>query len=87
MYSEIQLANRKSKTNERKYETIKPSYMVCFDVINEDVVEEAKRLRIPIILINKKILVEENKTDIILDRNNDVYVSDYITEHTKKSSR
>jgi len=87
MYSEIQLANRKSKTNERKYESIKPSYIVCFDIINEDVVEEAKRLRIPIILINKKRLLEENKTDIVLDRNNDVYVSDYITENAKKSSR
>lgn len=50
-YSEIQIANKWLESL-NKYATIKPSYLIAFDRINERYAKEAERLNIPIVKIN-----------------------------------
>lgn len=86
-YSEIQIVNRKNIVDNHKYDALRPSYIICYDEINDEVVEEAKRLRIPVVLLKKQILLKENKTNIVFDRDTDLYVDDYISESTIKRKR
>lgn len=86
-YSEIQIVNRKSKDSKYKYDALRPSYIICYNEINEEVVEEAKRLRIPIVLLKRKILSKGNETDIKFDMDTDLYIDNTISEYTIKRKR
>ncbi len=48
--NEIQIVNKKENLF---YRSIKPSYIIAIDTITDDIVNESKRLNIPIILINE----------------------------------
>ncbi|MBQ8219278.1 MAG: hypothetical protein IJZ79_05945, partial [Bacilli bacterium] len=48
--SEINIATKEA--SDGKYESLKPSYIVCFDNISNEAVEESKRLSIPIMLVS-----------------------------------
>lgn len=86
-YSEIQIVNRKNPNGKNKFSALKPSYLVVFDEIEQEVIEEAKRLSIPVVVISQQSLEKGNDTDIRLDRETDVYVRDYCDEITMKSRR
>ena len=54
-YSEINIKNKKSdRKNSRKYDEMKPSYMVAMDNITKEQIEESKRLKIPIVVIERE---------------------------------
>ncbi len=52
-YSEIQINNQKVGN---QYKALTPSYIICYDNITKKVLEESKRLHIPICIIKKKML-------------------------------
>ena len=72
-YSEIDLVNVKGEDG--KYIAKKPDYLVVYDNISETNVTEAKRLGIPIVIINEKKLDNDKKVDTSLDRDKDYYVN------------
>ena len=50
--SEIQIVNKQIKKD--MYESLPPSYVVCFDIVNEKDIAAAKKLNVPIIVIDRK---------------------------------
>ena len=65
--NEIQIINRDSKT-------IKPDYIIAFDSISEVVLNEAKRLEIPIIVINTKVYTTGIKPSTKFDSDRERYM-------------
>lgn len=58
-YSEINIKNKKNEkydgiTNMRKYKEMKPTYLVAMDKADPELVEESKRLNIPIVVIERE---------------------------------
>ena len=49
--NEIQIKNQELENN--KYQRQKPSFIVCFDNIDEKSLEASKKLQIPIVIINR----------------------------------
>lgn len=79
-YSEIDIQNNKIE-NQSAYETLKPSYIVCKDIISSNDIDEANRLGIPIVLIKEhkleydkaereKNIFEKDKYKYVFDRVN-----------------
>lgn len=60
-YSEIQIENKKLDTC---YEALSPSYIISYDKITKDVLDESRRLNIPICIIKKKELDLKNDSYI-----------------------
>lgn len=68
VYSEIQIVN-KNRGNDL-FETLRPSYLVVFDKIEDKMLEEAKRKNIPICIISHALNIElprKNSYDYVLD--------------------
>lgn len=55
MYSEVQIVNKDSEANNGMFETLRPSFLIVYDEISENIVEEAKRRNIPICIINRNL--------------------------------
>ena len=55
MYSEVQIVNKDSEANNGMFESLRPSFLIVYDEINENIVEEAKRQNIPICIIRRSI--------------------------------
>lgn len=55
MYSEVQIVNKDSEVNNGMFETLRPSFLIVYDEISENIVEEAKRQNIPICIIRRSI--------------------------------
>ena len=54
-YSEINIKNKKSdRQTSRKYDEMKPSYIVAMDNMTKEQIEESKRLNIPIVVIERE---------------------------------
>lgn len=70
-YSEIDIANTSNGTG--KYKTMKPDFIVSYDKIRDIDIEEAKRLNIPIVVIKKTFLKDEDKIYRDFDSEIDVY--------------
>ena len=86
-YSEVQIVNTKSESYPTMYDTKSPDYIVVFETVLPTAVAESKRLNIPIVIISDQKLEDDKKIDIKLDDKKDIYVNDYFTEITRKSSR
>ena len=71
--SEVQILNKKSN-EKRKYSTLKPSFICVYDEVNDKVLEEARRLNIPIVIIRDNKLDYGLRGDITYDKNKDDYV-------------
>ena len=72
--SEVQIVNKKIP-NDRFFDTLKPSYIVAYDKVNDMVIEEAHRLNIPIVIIKNNRLGYGLKGDIIYDEKKDNYIN------------
>ena len=72
--SEVQIVNKKIP-NDRFFETLKPSYIIVYGEVNDMVIEEAKRLNIPIVIIKNNMLAYGLKGDIIYDEKKDNYIN------------
>lgn len=82
-YSEFELVNLKD--DEGKYNAKKPDFIVVYEFVRDIDISESKRLDIPIVVIRKTKLKEENRIDMDFDRNRDCYcmTSCYEDEHRK----
>ena len=78
-FSEIQYKNE--KVSEYQYKSLKPSYIVALNNINERSIKDSKRLNIPIILIKTKSL--ENTHINSLNNLDDQYVYDQYDEKAR----
>ena len=80
--NEIQILNTKK---DKRFESIKPSYIIAIDNITDMIIEESKRLNIPIILINekhKKIVNSEIHTDYGRNISNNIFQDDVLYKYT-----
>lgn len=59
-YNEIQILNKKNPNSKHLYYTKKPDFVIAISNIRQREVEEAKRLNIPIVIINPKRLDKNN---------------------------
>lgn len=73
-YSEINIANLKSDGG--KYETMVPDFVVAYDEISDMNVIESKRLGIPIVLIRKELLKDDDRVYTDFDSYVDMYNND-----------
>lgn len=72
-YSEIQIINKKNGNN---FITLKPSFLIVYDKIDKDTLNEAKRLNIPICIISNK-LTREFEDKISYNEELDDYIDSY----------
>ena len=67
-YSEVQIVNKKSVERREMFETLKPSFLIVYDEIDEKNLEEAKRKNIPICIIshtlNKEVVKDFSAFDV-----------------------
>lgn len=64
-YSEINIKNKKSdRTNSRKYDEMRPSYIVAMDKYTKEQIEESKRLGVPIVVIERERYKNKKINDI-----------------------
>ena len=71
-YSEIDIVNIKGEDD--KYLAKSPDYLVVYSNISEMHINEARRLGIPIVIIDKKKLDNDKKIDVSFNKNEDYYV-------------
>lgn len=86
-YSEIQIVNKKNENFDNNYDVLTPSYLVVFDEVTRGVINEAKRLNIPIVIITKKELTKDNQVNVSFERNQDLYIDSRYEEIGKKNRR
>ena len=72
-YSEVDIANMKDDNG--KYETMKPDFVVAYDMISDINVIESIRLGIPIVLIKKSLLKDSDRIDTGFKDDVDAYNS------------
>lgn len=86
-YSELNIVNLQ-KTRDT-YESKRPDYLVVFSQIEPRHIEEAKRLNIPIVLIELRKLDTKKHQEYIIpfDKEYDIYVSDIYDEKLLESRR
>lgn len=56
-YSEIQIQNKKDENG--NYISMKPDYLIAYDMVSKDVLEESKRLYIPICILKHELIKEQ----------------------------
>lgn len=86
-YSEIQILNEKIEKETYKFNVLKPDYLLVFDDITDRVINESKRLNIPIVIISEKKLKQEDVIDIGLNEDLDIYVDNIYYEDKKRLIR
>ena len=87
-YSEVQIVNKKINESNCLFESLRPSFMIVFNEINDKTLEEAKRKNLPICIISHNIDKElEGKIDF--NHKIDVYTKEYgmSNEHERRKSR
>ena len=60
-YNEINIVNIQINDNDKLYNTPKPDFLVVFEHISQETIEESKRLNIPIAVIKSQNLIKNNK--------------------------
>lgn len=75
-YSEVQIVNKKNNQNNNMFETLKPSFLIVYDDIDEKTLNEAKRNNIPICIISHS-LNRELAGKITFDEQLDKYTKEY----------
>jgi len=83
-YSEVQLLNKKISDAKHMYDILKPDFIVSFDKINEREVNESKRLGVPLVLIKRVRIKNDDKSHSSFDLEIDSYDS---YENIKKNLR
>lgn len=68
-HCEINIVNLNSKDCDGMYDMIKPDFLVVFEQISQEAIEESKRLNIPIVIIKQQLL-RENCENIPIYKNN-----------------
>ena len=86
-YSELQIKNRKVKRTKNTFITQKPSYIVAIGVVNKKIVDESKRLNIPIVLIKSNVLDTTMGHEYVENKSDYEYVYDAREEYEKNSKR
>lgn len=74
-YSEIDLVNVKDEDG--MYIAKRPDFVVYYDNGTNDIlrsIDEAKKLNIPLVIINEKILEQDKRMDIPFDKEKDYYI-------------
>lgn len=84
-YSEVELVNLQDENG--KYDNKKPDFIVVYDEIRDIDINESRRLNIPIVIIRKTKLKEENRIDMGFDRDCDVYVKNYFEVNKQNKMR
>ena len=72
-YSEVDIANKKDDNG--KYKTMKPDFIIAYDLVSDLNVIESKRLGIPIVLIKKSLLKDSDRIDTGFKDDVDAYNS------------
>lgn len=75
-YSEIQIINKTKNRKKHLFNSLKPSYLITYNDVSEKVLNEAKRLNIPIFIINKNL-----NTDKLMIGNFDEVLDQYSKNH------
>ncbi|MBQ8681587.1 MAG: hypothetical protein IJ509_01590 [Bacilli bacterium] len=76
-YSEIQIVNKKNPNNQI-FDALRPDFLLVFDEVTEEVVNESKRLGIPIAIAKKQYL--DNK-DILKEIDYNYELDNYLDSH------
>ncbi len=86
-YNEIQIVNKRNEDG--TYTPLKPDFLVVFDEVKENHIEESKRLNIPIVIIKRKQISfrEAIVNELAFDQIDDSYVSSNYQERARKSKR
>lgn len=75
-YNEINIVNKKNDVG--SFAVVKPDFLIVYDIIDEEVIKESKRLNIPIVIIREKKLDNKNN-DVAYQHNIDDYTdNDFI---------
>lgn len=82
-YSEVQIVNKKNDNERNLFEALRPSFLVAYDEISPKILEEAKRMRVPIFIITNNMKLDlENK--VSFDKNMDTYIVNYIVNENER---
>lgn len=86
-YSEVQLINIKSNERRCRWYAKRPDFIVTFNTITNRHIVEAKRLGIPIVVILRRELDNDDTIDVNFDNDIVVYVKDVVGEREHKIRR
>lgn len=81
-YSEVELVNLRG--NDGKFISKKPDFIVTYDRVRDSDVAESKRLRIPIVIIKRNRLKDDNMIPTDFDKRYSIYVSNSVEERSVK---
>lgn len=84
-YSEIEIVNLQNPDG--KFDVKRPDFIVAYEEIRDDLVNESKRLGIPIVVIRKKKIRRDDIIDIEDEIENSKYVRDSSDEKEMKKRR